>query len=269
VMPFLHSTGRRRIDTLVVSHTDEDHAFGIPDVLKRFPDIRLISSAPLPDTVWLAEEPDINGDTELPSVELCQAGMQWNDGQTVFSVLHPAAEDTGARNDRSCVLLVQQGASRVLLTGDIEAAGEARLARRLQAVHGQAVGHDGSFEVDLMTAPHHGSNTSSTREFLSVVRPEQVVFPAGNGNRYGFPHVDVQSRYLALGVTLFTTGTEGAVSFSYGLPGGGLSPSSWWHSHRRFWHGIVNSACSERFSEGALWLRLLALAHEGQKLCGK
>ncbi len=269
VMPFLQSTGRRHIDTLVVSHTDEDHAFGVPDVLQRFPDIRLISSAPLPGTMWLPDQPAHGNTGNLPTVEACHAGLQWRDGQTVFSVLHPAAGDSGSDNDRSCVMLIHHGASRVLLTGDIEAGAEARLAARLQAVQRKAYGHAGALPVDLMIAPHHGSNTSSTWQLLSAVRPEQVVFPAGNRNRYGFPHVDVQSRYLSLGVTLFTTGTEGAVSFSYGLPGGGLSPSSWWHSHRRFWHGIVNSTCSERFSEGALWLRMLKLAHEGQKLCGK
>ncbi len=269
VMPFLLSTGRRRIDTLVISHTDEDHSFGVPDVLQRFPDIRLVSSAPLPGTAWMPDTGAVDTESDLPVVELCQAGMQWHDGQTVFSILHPAAEDSGSKNDRSCVMLVHHGASRVLLTGDIEAAAEAHLAARLQTVQRQMTGHGGALLVDLMIAPHHGSNTSSTRLLLSAVLPKQVVFPAGNGNRYGFPHVDVQSRYLALGVTPFTTGTEGAVSFSYGLPGGGLSPSSWWHSHRRFWHGIVDSACSERFSEGALWWRLLKLAHEGQKLCGK
>lgn len=271
VMPFLLSTGRRRIDTLVISHTDEDHSFGLPDVLQRFPDIRLVSSAPLPGTHWLGNDQDHANPAamQLPRVEPCEAGMQWSDGATVFSILHPTATDSGSDNDRSCVMLVHHGASRVLLTGDIEAAAEVQLARRLRAVQSAASGNRAALEVDLMVAPHHGSKTSSSPVLLAAVRPEQVVFPAGNGNRYGFPHVDVQSRYLSLGVTPFTTGTEGAVSFSYGLPGGGLSPSSWWHSHRRFWHGIVNSACSERFSEGALWLRLLKLAHEGQKLCGK
>lgn len=270
VMPFLLSKGRRHIDTLVVSHGDEDHSFGVSDVLERFPDIRLISSAPLPDTRWLPDYPaPSSGDHPGHGAEACQAGMQWHDGDTVFSMLHPATDDAGSKNDRSCVLLIHHGAGRVLLTGDIEASAEAMIAHRLQSLSTTRNDGEPALSVNLMVVPHHGSRTSSTLRFLAAVRPEQVVFPAGYGNRYGFPHVDVQSRYLALGVTPFTTGTEGAVSFSFGRSGVDQPPSSWWHSHRRFWHGLVNSACSEDFSEEALWLRWVRLAHKGHELCGK
>ncbi|ASJ75011.1 DNA internalization-related competence protein ComEC/Rec2 [Granulosicoccus antarcticus] len=267
VVPFLHSRGRRRIDTLVVSHGDEDHAFGVSDVLNRYPDVRLISSVPLATMIDPSDIRHIRADLKG---EACRVGMQWQDGATIFSLMHPAASDKGSDNDLSCVLLVHHGASRVLLTGDIEAAGEAQLARRLRSVlQGQSGSAFSPLNIDLMVAPHHGSNTSSTSNLLETLRPLHIVFPSGQGNRYGFPHADVQSRYELVGAMPYITGTEGAVSFSFDRSGVDHPPSTWWRSHRSFWHGIVNTACSERFSEQSQALRLFSLAHKGQTLCGK
>jgi competence protein ComEC len=267
VMPFLHSRGRHRIDTLIVSHGDEDHAFGVPDVLRRFPDIRLISSTAMANMKRMSEIRHERADHE---VEPCQVGMQWQDGSTVFSLVHPALSDAGSENDLSCVLLIHHGASRVLLTGDIEASGEAQLVRRISSVLQRHAGAEKTpFSLDLMVAPHHGSNTSSTRNLLNTLHPQHIVFPAGQGNRYGFPHADVQSRYESAGAIPYITGTDGAVSFSFDRSGVDHPPSTWWRSHRSFWHGIVNTACSELFSEQSQALRLLSLAHKGQTLCGK
>ncbi len=267
VLPFLHSRGRRQIDTLIVSHGDEDHAFGVPDVLRRFPDIRLISSTTLASLTRASDSRHVRAGSDAES---CQVGMQWQDGDTVFSLVHPAASDTGSENDLSCVLLIHHGASRVLLTGDIEVSGEAQLARRIRsAMQHQAGSPDKPLSIDLMVAPHHGSRTSSTQDLLDTLHIKHIVFPAGQGNRYGFPHADVQSRYELVGAMSYITGTDGAVSFSFDRSGVDQQPSTWWRSHRSFWHGIVNTACSERFSEQAQALRLLSLAHKRQILCGK
>lgn len=245
VIPFLHAKGRRTIDTLVVSHPDEDHAFGVADVLKRFPDVRLLSSTPLPAAQETAIQP-------------CVAGDVFVHDAVQFSVLHPAARDTGSKNDRSCVLLIHHGAARVLLTGDIEGAAERRLASRL-----------GPFPVDVMTAPHHGSNSSSSDELLALLAPLHVVFPAGYRNKYGFPHHEVQLRYTLAGASSYITGTQGAVSFFFDRNGLRDKPVTWWQSHRRFWHGFVNPACSQSNDEQAFVWRQFALLLKGQSLCGK
>ncbi len=267
VVPFLHSRGRRQIDTLIVSHGDEDHAFGVSDVLRRFPDIRLLSSTTLASMTRASDSRHVRAGTEAES---CEVGMQWQDGDTVFSLVHPAAADTGSENDLSCVLLIHHGASRVLLTGDIEVSGEAQLVKRIRSamqLHPDSTNK--ALSIDVMVAPHHGSRTSSTPDLLDTLHIKHIVFPAGQGNRYGFPHADVQSRYELVGAMPYITGTDGAVTFSFDRSGVDQPPSTWWRSHRSFWHGIVNIACSERFSEQSQALRLLSLAHKGQTLCGK
>lgn len=245
VLPYLYSLGRRSIDTLVVSHGDEDHAFGVADVLRRFPDVRLVVGSGLPHEQRELAEP-------------CAAGLTWQHDDVQFSIVHPGKLDSGSDNDRSCVLLVHFGASRALLTGDIERGAEQALSRRL-----------GRFPIDLMTAPHHGSNTSSTHELLSMLSPAHVVFSAGAGNRYGFPHAAVQLRYKLSGTRQYTTGTVGAVSFDFGRSGLLGNPATWWQTRRRFWHGFINPACSELFAGQAHVVRKLELAQKGQALCGK
>ena len=253
VVPYLHASGRRRIDTVVISHGDEDHAFGVKDVVRHFPDAHVYASQP--HDLPLVEPADIQ------SVSTCVAGTQWSAGEVDFAFLHPAETDGGGKNNRSCVLMVYSGKSRVLLTGDIEAAAERSLLLRLGSIR--------SFPITMMTAPHHGSNTSSTQAFVDTFRPQYVVFPAGQRNRYGFPQSNVQLRYKQAGSEALITGREGALSFVFDNEGLSHPPDSWWASHRRFWHGIVNPDCWQQVAGESLVRRLLVLSQKGKTLCGK
>ena len=248
VVPYLHASGRRTIDTLVVSHGDEDHAFGVADLVRRFPDVDIVSSKPL----------------DLPATlkqRRCVAGDSWLTDEISFAFLNPAAHDRGSKNNLSCVLLVYTGSGSILLTGDIEAEAEQRLADRLA--------QNKAFDLAVLVAPHHGSSTSSSQRLLDIFNPEIVVFSAGQRNRYGFPHADVQLRYKLLGTHSYTTGQEGAVSFQLGKSGLFHPPDTWWNSHRRFWHGIINPDCWYANTRRSNVLRMLELAQKGQTLCGK
>src|SRR3546814_7149997 len=71
-------------------------------------------------------------------------------------------------NNGSCVLKID-GPFSVLLPGDIERQAEARLLHV----------HENELKADVMIAPHHGSKTSSTADFVAAVAPQLVIFPAG------------------------------------------------------------------------------------------
>jgi len=248
VLPFLRATGRRKIDTLIVSHADDDHAFGVKDVVRHFPDVQVYASQPSDLQIQHTMRP-------------CIAGEQWAIGNVQFGFLHPARSDRGSDNNLSCVLLIYMGNSRVLLTGDIEASAERKLVSRLAKLD--------EFPITMMSAPHHGSSTSSSQALLDMLAPQYVVFPAGLANRYGFPHRDVQLRYKLVGSESLVTGHDGALSFLFSHKGLTRTPGSWWNSHRRFWHGIVNADCLQHFAVQSPVVRLLRLAQKGKKLCGK
>ncbi|HET6346952.1 MAG TPA: MBL fold metallo-hydrolase, partial [Myxococcota bacterium] len=109
-----------------------------------------------------------------------------------------AAQDTSL-NDSSLVLRLQYGRRSILLTGDIEARAEAALAVHLPP-------------TDLLTAPHHGSQTSSTEALLRAVAPQAVIISCGDRNRFGFPHAPVLARYAGFGIDVWRTDDDGRVS---------------------------------------------------------
>ena len=118
-----------------------------------------------------------------------------------FAILHPRRASGLQGNNASCVLDVTAAGGRLLVTGDIE-----REAERLLVAAGLE-------PVELLFAPHHGSNTSSSHRFIEALRPRLVVAMAGFGNRYGHPHAAVVARYRKLDAELWITGRDGALTW--------------------------------------------------------
>jgi len=188
LVPFLRGRGVRRIDLLVVSNADQDHAGGVTALRQAMRVTRTLSG-----------EPAAIGDAQL-----CRAGMQWRWDGVDFSFLHPPAEGRFPHaNDRSCVLRVITPGGRLLLPGDVEKPAEQRLV--------QAYG-DG-LHADVLVAPHHGSNSSSTAALVAEVRPRYVLFASGYRNRFGFPRPRIVERWRAAGARTLRTYATGAIEF--------------------------------------------------------
>jgi len=87
-----------------------------------------------------------------------------------------------------------------------------------------------------MTAPHHGSKTSSIAPFIRRVAPAHVVFSSGYLNSFGHPHDDVRQRYTELDSRLYDTSTSGALRFHLSAAQGIKSVTSHRQARRRLWH---------------------------------
>lgn len=204
VAPFLRRAQVRRIDYLVVTHAQDDHAGGMAELLDEVEvgelwtsagDCDVASFAALREKARALGIANIEvGASELPA----RSGEGWR-----LATLWPR-EPTGAcdDNDRSVVVAVEFAGRRVLLGGDIEARAEAALVA--------AVGSPG-LDADVLNAPHHGSATSSSPPFVTATSPAVVVASTGQGNRYGFPQRQTRERYLAAGARFLTTAADGAV----------------------------------------------------------
>jgi len=209
IVPFLQSRGIRHIDTLVVSHCDQDHAGGVAPLLQQVSVGRVIAGEPLPDIVWRP----------------CQAGQFWQLDGIDFTMLYPAAHTGLEGNDSSCVLLVETGDYRLLLTGDIEKAAERALLREAIVPRVQAV-----------TVPHHGSRTSSTPAFVRALQPSVAVVSAAYGNHWGLPKEDIVARWQAAGAEVLNTADTGAVELSVCAASGVTSIRAYRAVKRRIWH---------------------------------
>lgn len=210
VGPWLRSQGIERIDLLVISHADNDHIGGARSLTDAFTVGRILSGEP-ERVDWRA-------------AEACAAGEAWRWDGVDFRVLGPAPGTGLRRNDASCVLHIEAGDSRILLTGDIEARAEAGL-----------LGAGADLRAAIVVAPHHGSRTSSTPAFVAAVAPDLVLFPVGHRNRWGFPHPDVAGRYRAAGAAALDTAAHGAISVRIGADGTIDPPRAYRRDAPRYW----------------------------------
>lgn len=210
VLPAMRALGVSRLDTLVVSHGDSDHAGGASSVLRAHPGAELIAPAPY------GLEPN--------RYRRCVTGEQWAAGAVRFRALNPDPGGGSRGNNDSCVLVVEAPGVRVLLPGDLESSGESRLVSRLP---------DGPF--DLVLSPHHGSSSSSSRRFVQALRPRLVVHSTGFFNRWGFPRDEVVARWAGAGARQWDTGASGALRFE----SRGASPlkltTEWRRDKARLW----------------------------------
>jgi len=206
VVPFLRQQGISAIDTLIISHDDNDHMGGFPSVRNAIKVRRLVSNVPL-----------------SRNAEACVQGDSWQWDEVAFEVLHPGPGAGGDRNNDSCVLMVHSGPTRLLIPGDIEKPAELELVKdygeRLQA--------------NYLVAPHHGSRTSSSREFLAAVRPQWILVPAGHLNRYHHPSARVTRRYAGSGIAWLVTGEVGAIEIDTASTD--TRPSGFRIMHARYW----------------------------------
>ena len=219
ILPYLRASGIARLDAMVVTHDDNDHAGGAAAVLSGVPVGVLYSSLSASHPALLV----------APAYRLpCAAGQGWDWDGVRFDMLHPTAgsyADTAIKpNDRSCVLKISGAHGTMLLTGDIEARSEQELLERAPQV----------LRADVLVVPHQGSRTSSTEDFIAAVRPRWAVLPVGYRNRFGHPKEEVVERYRASGAHMLRTDSAGAVLVR--LEGEGISVRPYRGLRRRYWY---------------------------------
>lgn len=218
VTPYLRAAGVRRLDGLIISHDDSDHSGGALSVIKNVPVTWMVSS--------IAASDEIHG---VASRSLrCFAGQRWEWDDVGFEMLHPSPASYDVAhlkdNDRSCVLRVTARAGSALIPGDIEAKSEIALSRDNPHL----------LRADVLLAPHHGSGTSSTEQFLRDVAPKQVVFTNGYRNSYGHPKQEVVERYERLHVRSYRSDHDGALRYRFAAQG--IDARAWRVEHRRYWY---------------------------------
>ncbi len=205
LVPLLRALGVR-LDTVVLSHRDTDHIGGALAVLGMQPQAALLSSM---------ENEHVLQQTKRAT--RCIAGQRWTWDGVEFAFLHPQEPDYAVvqkPNAMSCVLRISNGQQTALLTGDIEAAQEARLVAAAAADPHMAR----QLQADVLLVPHHGSKTSSTDAFLDAVQPRIALVQAGYRNRFSHPAPEVAARYTQRGITLLDSPRCGAATWRSAQP---------------------------------------------------
>lgn len=189
--------GVRRLDLLVVTHGDADHAGGLQDIVARVPVGR----------IWVPDQPQLGeivpGVLDAAArlgitVHRVRAGPSLRLGGFAFTVLGPARR-YASPNDGSIVLWVEVGDRTVLLPGDIEAVAQRELP---------------PLQPDIMLVPHHGSGTTDL-VWLRATLGAHAVISVGE-NSYGHPAPEVLTTLAESGATVWITEDVGDVSVRLG-----------------------------------------------------
>jgi competence protein ComEC len=218
ILPYLRMRGIAKLDAMMISHSDTDHSGGALAVLGALPVTWVSTSLPADHAIVKA----------APRHARCLAGQAWTWEGVRFEILHPVAavyESTKWKpNAHSCTLKITAGGRSVLLAGDIEAVQEAELVER-----------DASrLRADVLLAPHHGSGTSSTVEFLNAVHPRIALFQVGYRNRYHHPKPEVFARYGAMGIERLRSDEAGAIEVRLD---GDVHATQYRKEVARYWYG--------------------------------
>lgn len=210
ILPYLRRLHVKQLDTLVVSHGDNDHIGGAKSLMKTYQFASIKTSVP----------------EKIPSplTSYCLAGEQWNWDGVDFKFIYPTLEFLNLGNDSSCVLKVSVGNQSILLTGDIEKVAENYLLNHSAHLLASSV----------LIAPHHGSKTSAVKDFVMITHPKIVFYATGYRNRYRFPHPSVTSQYTEINTQQFNTAETGTIKFT--IEKNSITQlSAYRKEHKRYW----------------------------------
>ena len=218
LLPFLKYMGTSEIDAVFLTHLDEDHISGIYELLEGYDrgsgasgikiDRMIVAEAVIKDAPY-EKLKKLCEDKGIPLL-YAKAGDVIGDETLCFEVLHPDSDYVPeSRNAYSLVLrltLNDKGTQfNAILTGDVEADGEAEVAAYLKENYGNDI------HADLYKAAHHGSKYSNTWALLEMVRPTLTIISCGEQNRYGHPHAEAVENFKKSGSQIAVTKDTGAV----------------------------------------------------------
>lgn len=185
VAPSLRQMSVPSLSTLVLSHSDNDHAGGYEGLKFWY----------RPDYLWSGQV--------HPEARSCHLGgiSAWYtlSAQLSYRFFSVPIEQRDNDNNHSCVMQLRWYGQRILLAGDIEARVERELVRR----------YDKRLKSDWLVVSHHGSRSSSSEAWLQTVAPSFALISSGWHNRFDHPHPQVLQALQQRGIRVWRTDVDG------------------------------------------------------------
>ncbi|MCD2223844.1 DNA internalization-related competence protein ComEC/Rec2 [Listeria cossartiae] len=197
--PVLKSKGISSLDKVIITHSDADHMEGLDDLAKNISIRELIFAQGAENKAIMKEALDA-----MPKVKqtIILAGANWQVGESRFECLYPTQAGVGG-NDDSIVLKAILDNKVWLFTGDLEANGEQKLL-------------DQPMKADILKVGHHGSKTSTSKEFIQQVQPTFAIISCGVENRFGHPHAETLNTLEEAKTTILRTDLQGEIIYTFG-----------------------------------------------------
>lgn len=184
ILPYLQRQGLF-LEQIILSHDDNDHAGGVPSLLKAFPSAVLVQAS--------------KKNYAAKQRKICRRGEQWQWRGFQLVALSPLVLPEVAKNRDSCVLLIERDNVRLVLNGDIDQYIENQLAAKIG-------------KIDWLQVAHHGSNSSSGWRWLAKLQPTVSLISSGRFNPWRLPHSDVLRRLKYVQSAVYNTALDGQIS---------------------------------------------------------
>ena len=202
---YLKKAGVEKLDCVVMTHPHADHIGGMVDIINNFeislmimPDYNL---EPAPTTKVFENVLKALTAKEGIAIETATIGREIPIGTGMITVVGIGVQGEGL-NNISVSTRFTQGDVSYLNTGDLETVGEKALMAGVQPI-----------QSDIYKGGHHGSNTSSSKGFMDIVKPDYVAVSCGEDNDYGHPHKKIVSRYDDMGAKTLRTDERGTITY--------------------------------------------------------
>lgn len=182
---YLLSRGITRLDGLILTHMDRDHAGAAKYLLSRIDAELLIL-------------PEIHSDLSAVETVYASQDLQLRAGNTKLTIYPPTFP--GTANEKSLCVLFDTEKCDILITGDRDSFGERMLLQSADIP-----------SVDILIAGHHGSKNSTCQELLAAASPKIVCISVGEDNAYGHPAPELLQRLDAAGCTVYRTDKHGTI----------------------------------------------------------
>lgn len=192
----LLAQGVSRLDGIIVTHYDRDHAGGVGYLLQRIPaEVIFLPDSPDEDAILETILPYCQGKEVFVSEDLL---VQW--GDSAITIFAPILSNSD--NERGLCVLFSSEKCDILITGDLSGLGEQLLLKQKQIP-----------ELTVLVAGHHGSKSSTCQALVEATTPEYAFISVGEDNYYGHPHADVLERLEAAGCVIYRTDQNGTIIF--------------------------------------------------------
>lgn len=202
LIPYLQKEGIKKIDKLIVTHGDADHIGAAQELLSNITVKEVVFGRKEQEAIL---EKAVKKQALEKEVKISEVGEgeSWRVNEAEFFVLAPTGKER-SENNASIVLWAKLGGITWLFTGDLEEEGEKGLVATYP-----------DLRADVLKVAHHGSNTSSIMPFLNAVQPNMAIISVGERNRYGHPHKEVIERFEKMGIEIWRTDKQGAISYVF------------------------------------------------------
>lgn len=199
IVSYIKKSGITTIDKLVTTHPHADHIGGMQAVLNNF-EVKKVYDSGFPHTTKTYENLLTKIDEKNIGFEIAQRGKQIDlDNNLVIDILHPTSTMKDINNN-SIVLRITYDDVSFMLTGDAEKEAEEMI-----------LSHSPNLQSQILKVGHHGSNTSTSSEFLNAVKPKITIIQVGKNNTYGHPTEEILSRLNSLGIEIYRNDLQGDI----------------------------------------------------------